>query len=96
MPVLLQYGLCFFYAAHLLSIPKAPAIKKAGRRITAPPAKTRQSISTGKANAISTVAVIFAAPQVILKASLTAPKKNQSDKAVIKNSNIVFLLENNM
>lgn len=74
-------------------MPKAPAVKRAGKRITAPPANMRQSMSIGAAKASSTVAVILAAPQVILKANLIAPKKNQRDNAVIKISNIAFLLE---
>ena len=75
-------------------MPKAPAMSKAGIKITAPPANMRQSINTGNAKVSRTVAVILAAPQVILKANLIAPKKNHRDKAVIKISNIVFLLEN--
>ena len=71
---------------------KAPDISRAGIKITAPPANMRQSMSTGTAKVSRTVAVILAAPQVILKANLIAPKKNQRDSAVIKISNIAFLL----
>jgi hypothetical protein len=74
-------------------MPKAPAINKAGKSITAPLANTRQSISTTAAIASKTDAIIFVVPQAILKASLTLPAKSHMDNRVTRISNISFLLK---